>query len=163
MFFKKYKGNIFGVELNEKETQILDEYCNKFFEEKKEKIKADYEKELALFEKRKTQLAQDAAVITLNKEFGFGPERQVKFNFEFVDTLNKLTRMMLSDMDEDETMEYSKGRIDQLIKSALGKKYFAPWEVRYGDVKLEDADPDTVGEAYREEIEKMKSDKAKGE
>lgn len=157
MNFKKYKGNIFGVELNAKESQILEDYCQEYFNKKKDEIKASYEKELAAFEKRKTQLAQDAAAIALHKEFGFGPERQVRFNFRFVEILNGLTDMMLSDMDDDSDMWYSKGHIDQLMRAALGPKYFAPWEVRYGEVALEDIDPSKVGTAYRDELNNIKS------
>ncbi len=148
MDFLKRKGHIFDVRLNASEARALEDYCNKVLQEKAKEWEEKFNEKIKMFERTKTQFAQDAAIITLHKQFGFGPERQVKFNLHFVETINELGELLLSDEKDDPSLVYTKTKVDRLIFDALGPKYFAPWEIRYNEIPLKDADPNTVGSAF---------------
>lgn len=156
MIFDKQHGHIFNVRLNASEAKALEDYCQKYLQEKvdayiaekKEEIEKNFESETVIYERIRGQLAQDSAIISLHDAFGYGPEHQVKFNEIFVSTLNRLTDLMMSDLKDDEDMVYSRGKIDGLIRAALGDKYFLPWEVRYGMVRIDQVNPKNIGSAY---------------
>lgn len=83
------------------------------------------------------QFGQDAAILVLHDEFGFGQDRIEKFCLRFVDTLHEICDLLIRDEKDDPDLVYSKAKIDAKIKAACGRN-FAEWDVRYGKKKIPD-------------------------
>lgn len=74
------------------------------------------------------QLMADAAVIALNREFGFGADRCTRF----LEALNVAASDMANLIMEDTADAiYSREKIDQLLLSIVGEENFTPWDKRY--------------------------------
>lgn len=74
------------------------------------------------------QLMADAAVIALNRAFGFGPVRAAKF----LDAMNQAaTDMADLIMEDTNDTEYSRTKIDNELRSIVGEENFTPWDERY--------------------------------
>lgn len=74
------------------------------------------------------QLMADAAVIALNRAYGFGPKRCTVF----IDELNRAAKDMADLILEDTPeAEYSRAKIDELLRSIVGEDQFTPWDLRY--------------------------------
>lgn len=71
----------------------------------------------------------DIAALVLYEEFGFGPERQKRFNQRLNAKLNELLDIAGQDTKD---LEYTKTKIDQELMAACGP-YYLPREERYGD------------------------------
>lgn len=54
----------------------------------------------------------------------------VEFHNTFVKYANEIAEMTLADAKDDKTIDYTKGKVDGMLKELLGDK-FEPWEVRY--------------------------------
>ena len=80
------------------------------------------------------QFFQDAAMIVLNQEFNFGPKRQEQFCRAFIKIVNWMSDLILKDAKEDTDIIYSKAKIDELLKLALGE-YFVDYDTRYSGLK----------------------------
>ena len=76
------------------------------------------------------QQAQDMAVIALNQAFGFGPERTKKFVEAFNGIFEMYADMALEDAKGDADIEYTRVKLDEVLKEACGDN-FIPWEERY--------------------------------
>lgn len=74
------------------------------------------------------QLMTDAAVIALNREFGFGPKRCEVFLSAMTQAANEMADLIIEDTDDT---EYSREKIDNLLLSIVGAENFKPWEERY--------------------------------
>ena len=74
------------------------------------------------------QLMADAAVIALNRAFGFGPKRCAVF-------LNELNRAAsdMADLIMEDTAdaEYSREKIDAVLRQIVGQENFTSWSERY--------------------------------
>lgn len=82
------------------------------------------------------QQCLDMALITLNEDFQFGPERCQRFMEKFEETFEAYAETTLKEADGDDTMSYVKGNIDRKIAYILGDK-FVPFEERYPGCKAE--------------------------
>ena len=76
------------------------------------------------------QQAQDMAVIALNQAFGFGPERTKKFVEAFNGIFEMYADMAIEDAKGDADIEYTRVKLDEVLKEACGDN-FVPWEERY--------------------------------
>ena len=76
------------------------------------------------------QQAQDMAVIALNQAFGFGPERVKKFVEAFNGIFEMYADMAIEDAKDDADIEYTRVKLDEVLKEACGDN-FTPWEERY--------------------------------
>lgn len=76
------------------------------------------------------QQAQDMAVIALNQAFGFGPERTKKFVEAFNGIFEMYADMAIEDAKGDADIEYTRVKLDEVLKEACGES-FVPWEERY--------------------------------
>lgn len=73
------------------------------------------------------QLCMDQAAIILNREFGFGAERIMRFNAAMIELYGEYAGIWNSDTKD---VEYSKAKMDTALKQIYGDK-LEPWEVRY--------------------------------
>lgn len=73
------------------------------------------------------QETADIAALVLYEEFGFGPERQKRFNQRLNAKLNELLDIAGQDTKD---LEYTKAKIDQELMAACGP-YYLPREERY--------------------------------
>jgi hypothetical protein len=76
------------------------------------------------------QQAQDMAVIALNQAFGFGPERTKKFVEAFNGVFEMYADMAIEDAKDDADIEYTRVKLDEVLKEACGES-FIPWDERY--------------------------------
>lgn len=76
------------------------------------------------------QQSEDAAVIALNRAFGFGTERAVRFRNELHKVLAEYAADYQKDAKEDKKMDYAKGCNDRELKRVLGDS-LREWEERY--------------------------------
>lgn len=75
------------------------------------------------------QQALDMAIITLNRSFGFGPERNRKFGHDFMETFREYARACVADGQDDEEIVYTKSLVDRALIAALGE--IKPFDERY--------------------------------
>lgn len=93
--------------------------------------KEAYHRFVDVTEKMERQRTMDAVCLALNEEFGFGAERFAKFRVAFVENYNAIVDLQNADVKADKELTYSKAKIDEALKRAVGEKNFSPWEVRY--------------------------------
>jgi uncharacterized protein YdiU (UPF0061 family) len=74
------------------------------------------------------QLMADAAVIGLNRAFGFGPVRAAKFLAAMAEAAADMSDLIIEDTNDT---EYSRTKIDNELRSIVGEENFTPWEERY--------------------------------
>lgn len=80
------------------------------------------------------QQALDMAIITLNRSFGFGPERNRKFGTDFMETFREYARACVDDGKDDEEIVYTKSLVDRALTAALGE--VMPFDERYAPEHL---------------------------
>lgn len=80
------------------------------------------------------QQALDMAIITLNRSFGFGPERNRKFGEDFMATFREYARACVDDGKDDEEIVYTKSLVDRALEAALGE--IIPFDERYAEENL---------------------------
>lgn len=83
------------------------------------------------------QLGQDAAMIAANDVLQMGKGRAEKFCRAYMKAANEIAAIMKEDQKDDDNFEYAKAKIDQRIRDIIGDDIFVPWEVRYGQEKIE--------------------------
>ena len=76
------------------------------------------------------QQAQDIAVITLNRVFGFGAERAREFVINYNGYFEAYADMAIADSKDDDSIEYTRAKMDGVLKEILGD-YFVEWDERY--------------------------------
>lgn len=80
------------------------------------------------------QQCMDMAMIALHEEFGFGPKYQARFEDAFRRTFVAYSEMCLEDEADDETLSYTKEKVDRALKAACGE--IIPFEERYDEKRL---------------------------
>lgn len=80
------------------------------------------------------QQCMDMAMIALHEEFGFGPKYQARFEDAFRRTFVAYSEMCLKDGADDETLSYTKEKVDRALKAACGE--IIPFEERYDEKRL---------------------------
>ena len=73
------------------------------------------------------QLMADLVTLALNQEFGFGPERLMRFCKAISKKYGDFADLWNGDTKD---VEYSKAVLDRALKQICGK-YFIPWDERY--------------------------------
>lgn len=76
------------------------------------------------------QQSKDIALIAAHEAFGLGPERLKRFSDVFDRIFLEYADMVLEDAKSDRDVEYTKAKIDEILKSICGP-YFDPWKERY--------------------------------
>ena len=76
------------------------------------------------------QQSLDMALITLNTEFGFGPERCAAFETAFRQTFMDYARMCVEDGASDDEIWYTKEKVDRALRRACGEEILS-FDERY--------------------------------
>lgn len=79
--------------------------------------------------------ALDMALIALNEEFNFGPERNQRFEAAFWAVFMDYARMCVSDGADDPEIVYTKEKLDKRLRLAAGEDYPA-FDERYDEANL---------------------------
>ena len=77
----------------------------------------------------------DMALIALNEEFNFGPERNQRFEASFWDVFVGYARMCASDGADDPEIVYTEEKLDKRLRLAAGEDY-PPFDERYDEMNL---------------------------
>lgn len=78
-----------------------------------------------------TQMCCDAAMIAANEVLNLGPGRAKAFYTAYITAVNEIAGMVSEDAEYDKDFVYAKTKIDERIRSIVGKENFDPWEERY--------------------------------
>lgn len=93
-----------------------------------DKVQARYARDNYVNGMAVQQLMTDAAVIALNRTFGFGAKRCAVF----VDALHEAASDMAALINDDTPdAQYAKDKIDAVLLQIVGEDRFAPWDDRY--------------------------------
>lgn len=87
-------------------------------------VKAEIHRRFAL------QQAQDMACIALHEAFGFGAERCERFVVTFGRIFTEYANLCLDDAKSDDEIIYTKTKVDDMLRLALGDK-LVPFDERY--------------------------------
>lgn len=79
--------------------------------------------------------ALDMALIALNEEFNFGPERNQRFEAAFWDAFMDYARMCVADGEDDPDIVYTKEKLDKRLRLAAGEDYPA-FDERYAEMNI---------------------------
>lgn len=93
-----------------------------------DRVKAAYARDNYINGMAVQQMMADAAVIALNREFGFGADRCERFMNALNKAASDMAEIIIDDTDD---VIYSREKIDELLKSIVGEDKFSPWEERY--------------------------------
>lgn len=74
--------------------------------------------------------ALDCMILTLNRDFGFGPERVGRFLDAYIATRRELAELTMEDHRQDKDFWYAKDKVDKALRSACGEDY-PDWDERY--------------------------------
>ena len=66
------------------------------------------------------QQSLDIALLTLHNEFGFGPDRNAKFEEAFRKTFVEFAQMCVDDGRDDADIVYTKEKMDRMLRAACG-------------------------------------------
>lgn len=80
------------------------------------------------------QQSLDMALITLHREFGFGPDRCQKFGKLFMQTFVEYAQLCVNDSADDEDIVYTQAVVDRELEEACGE--IIPFEQRYAPENL---------------------------
>lgn len=80
------------------------------------------------------QWCADAAILAAHEVFQRKGPKLVEFYNSFVKYSNDIAEMALADAKDDKDMDFTKGKLDSILKDLLGDG-FRPWEERYGNNK----------------------------
>lgn len=76
------------------------------------------------------QTGLDAGMIAANEVLGMGAGRAEKFRTAYIETVNKIMKMIVEDDKDDPDFEWTKATVDKRLKQICGDS-FVPWEERY--------------------------------
>ena len=76
------------------------------------------------------QQSLDIALLTLHNEFGFGPDRNGKFEEAFRKTFVEFAQMCVDDGRDDADIVYTKEKMDRMLRAACGDDIL-PFDERY--------------------------------
>ena len=79
------------------------------------------------------QYVGDCAILVLNREFGFGPERLLRFNIALNAEMEKWWQVTAHPKKGDKESEigYQRTKFDEALKAACGKNYRYDFAARY--------------------------------
>ena len=97
---------------------------------KKNKFLAGFQEKIIFNRKFTLQQSLDMALIALNREFGFGEDRLMRFSRRFQDVYDEYATLVIDDSKDDATIEYSKAKLDAELQDCCGKS-FVDWDARY--------------------------------
>ncbi len=80
------------------------------------------------------QQSLDMALITLHREFGFGPDRCQRFGKLFMNTFVEYAQLCVSDGADDDEIIYTKAVVDRELEAACGD--IIPFDERYAPENL---------------------------
>lgn len=80
------------------------------------------------------QQSLDMALITLHREFGFGPDRCQRFGKQFMQTFVEYAQLCVNDSADDEDIVYTQAVVDRELEEACGE--IIPFEQRYAPENL---------------------------
>lgn len=89
--------------------------------------KANYLKQLDMA----LQQSADAALMAADDTFDVNEYSAEKFYTAHVNYVNEISRMIVEDAEDDAEIVWSKSSVDRRLLQIVGKKNFAPWDVRY--------------------------------
>jgi len=81
------------------------------------------------------QQSLDMALITLNAEFGFGPERCAAFETAFRQTFIDYAQMCVEDGANDDEIWFTKEKVDRALRRACGEDILS-FDERYAPENL---------------------------
>lgn len=81
------------------------------------------------------QQSLDMALITLNTEFGFGPERCALFETAFRKTFLEYAEMCVKDGADDDQIWFTKEKVDRALRRACGENILS-FDERYAPENL---------------------------
>ena len=81
------------------------------------------------------QQSLDIALLTLHNEFGFGPDRNAKFEEAFRKTFIEFAQMCVDDGRDDADIVYTKEKMDRMLRAACGDDIL-PFDERYAPDNL---------------------------
>jgi len=91
------------------------------------KLEARYRAQLQMA----MQTGLDAGMIAANDVLGMGAGRAEKFRTAYIQAVNEISHMIVTDAQDDPDFVYTKTKLDERIKQIVGEKNFVPWEERY--------------------------------
>ena len=74
-------------------------------------------------------------MIAAHNVLQMGPGRARDFCTAYIEAMNDMARLVVSDQKDDKEFVYAKAKIDEQIKAIVGPENFQPWETRYGGDK----------------------------
>lgn len=77
----------------------------------------------------------DMAQIALADAFGFGPERNQRFQEAFRDTFLEYAQLCVDDGRDDKDLVYTKEKVDRALRIACGEEIL-PFDERYAEERL---------------------------
>lgn len=81
------------------------------------------------------QQSLDIALLTLHNDFGFGPDRNAKFEEAFRKTFLEYAQMCVDDGRDDPDIDYTKEKMDRALRAACGERIL-PFDERYAPENL---------------------------
>ena len=81
------------------------------------------------------QQSLDIALLTLHNDFGFGPDRNAKFEEAFRKTFVEFAQMCVDDVRDDADIVYTKEKMDRMLRTACGDDIL-PFDERYAPDNL---------------------------
>ena len=66
------------------------------------------------------QQSLDIALLTLHNDFGFGPDRNARFEEAFRKTFLEYAQMCVEDGQDDPDIDYTKEKLDRALRAACG-------------------------------------------
>ena len=81
------------------------------------------------------QQSLDIALLTLHNEFGFGPDRNAKFEEAFRKTFVEFAQMCVDDGRDDADIVYTKEKMDRMLRAACGDDILS-FDERYAPENL---------------------------
>ncbi len=76
------------------------------------------------------QWCADAAILAAHEVFQRKGEKLAEFGEAFMRWAQKIAEITISDAKDDKHIDYTKGKVDGMLKEILGDA-FTPWEERY--------------------------------
>ena len=81
------------------------------------------------------QQSLDIALLTLHNDFGFGPDRNAKFEEAFRKTFVEFAQMCVDDGRDDADIVCTKEKMDRMLRAACGDDIL-PFDERYAPDNL---------------------------
>ena len=70
-------------------------------------------------------------MIAANEVLGMGAGRAEKFRKAYIEAVNQMSNMTVTDAEADPEFVWTKTKVDDRIRKIVGEDKFVPWEERY--------------------------------